>query len=482
MSLICGALIIMTMAGAPAADPLPLFPLSITNAVDGMGSQGASYRTAVAAHTSAAESQPSEKDARSDKRQTRVPLSPDEGSVGKLVRERGLAAALFAIFIAGIGLTLTPCVFPMIPVLVGWFAVQGAGKKSRVALMAAIFLVGLAATYSALGLSAANAGGMLGATLQHPIALITIAAIFLALALSMFGVFEIRPPAFIANRSGGRQGPIGMLLMGALFGIVAAPCAGPVVAGLLIYVGQLGKPVIGFWMLFTLALGLGLPFFVLAIFSGALASLPKAGMWMVAVRHVFGLVLVYFALRYLGPIIPRVLFLYLLAAFFLGAGAYICCIEKSLSAGRSARWLRPLLGIAIAAVGMAIIIPQIQEAAGRRGRTISDIPYSPAILDEARKAGVPVVLHFSADWCSPCKKLAAVTFADPDIAAEGSRFRWVKADLTTVDTPEKQALVRQYGIKGVPTVVLIGSDGLEKKRFVGFVDSQALLKLLKQVR
>lgn len=399
-----------------------------------------------------------------------------DNHVAALVRDRGLPVAFAVIFGAGVALSFTPCVFPMIPVVVGWFMVQGTGSRGKVGAMAGLFVLGLAITYAILGLSASKAGAMLGATLQHPAALIGVAGVLVLLALSMFGLFEIRPPSFIANRSGGREGVLGMLLMGALFGIVVAPCVGPFVLALLLYVGQMGQPMLGFWMFFVLALGLGLPFFGLAVFSGVLVSIPAAGAWMVSVRRVFGVVLVGMALYFVRPIMPMSIADYVFIAFFVLAGLYIGWLDKSMADIRTARVLRPVFGVAIAVIGIGSLMQW------SKAETVDFVPYSPAALEVAREARKPVILHFSADWCKPCKKMESGTFTRSEVRKEGARFIWIKADLTERESPEVERLRMYYGIKGVPTVILIGSDGVEKERLVGYIGPDDFLKKIVKVR
>ena len=409
-------------------------------------------------------------------------LSSNKGNiVADLLQSKGLPLTLLWIFIAGIGLTFTPCVFPMIPIIVGWFGIQGAGNKGKVGAMAGLFVLGLALTYAMLGLSASKAGGMLGSILQHPTALIAIATVFVILALSMFGIFELRPPAFIANKSRGKEGIFGMLLMGALFGIVAAPCAGPVVAALLVYAGQIGKPIVGFWMLFTLALGLGLPFFMLAVFSGALAALPKSGIWMVEIKKVFGIILLYFAIKYINPILPTKTAEYAFAAFFISAGIYFGWIKQSAT---RVNWLLIAFGVVVAVVGAGSVLFNISAEAPKPGSPqehVRFIPYSIQVIQQAKTAEKPVILDFSAAWCKPCKELDKRTFKDAAVVAEGRRFVWVKADLTKAGTPEIETLQMDYSIKGVPTVILIDSHGNEQDRIIGFIGPRVFLEKIKAV-
>jgi len=181
------------------------------------------------------------------------------------------------VFIAGLALNLTPCVYPIIPITVGFFAQQAKERKGGTFGLAVAYVLGMAVTYSALGVTAALTGRLFGTALQNPIVVGVIVAVMLALAASMFGLWELRVPAWAMRASGGRGGVFGALLMGLVVGFVAAPCIGPFVLGLLTYVGQQGSPLLGFVLFFTLAMGLGLPYLLLGTFTGAINKLPASG-------------------------------------------------------------------------------------------------------------------------------------------------------------------------------------------------------------
>ncbi|HWN83297.1 MAG TPA: cytochrome c biogenesis protein CcdA, partial [Candidatus Udaeobacter sp.] len=226
--------------------------------------------------------------------------SPSGASAsGPFDPSRGLLLTFALVFLGGLALNLTPCVYPMIPITISIFGSQGGG--SRQALKLAVFYVlGMAITYSTLGTIAALTGSMLGSALQNPLILVFIALVMLTLSLSMFGLYDIQVPQSLSRvASGTRQGPIGSLLMGLTVGIIAAPCIGPFVLGLLTYVGARGNPLLGFSLFFVLALGLGVPFLFLATASGSLANLPRSGGWMVWVKKIFGFVLLGMAIYFL---------------------------------------------------------------------------------------------------------------------------------------------------------------------------------------
>lgn len=383
---------------------------------------------------------------------------------------RSLPAILGLVFLAGLALNLTPCVYPLIPITVGFFSRQSEGKTSRTFGLALAYVLGMSVTYSALGVFAALSGSLFGSWLQKPAVLVVIAAVVLALALSMFGLYELQAPHFITDRTGSKGGVLGALTMGLFVGFVAAPCIGPFVLSLLTYVAQQGSAPLGFALFFTLAMGLGLPYLVLGTVSGSLKAMPRSGEWMIAVRKVFGFVLVALAAWFLRPLLPERVFAWAVALPLLAGGVWFLFFEK---AGAGVRWFRGLkvaLGLALLAVGAWFAVPS-KHADGLAFR-----PYSDAALAEASAAGKPVVIDFFADWCLPCKELEKFTFTDPAVAKALDGWVLLKADLTKSASPEVAALRTRWNVQGVPTIVFLGPDGKESlPRVVQFEKPAAFL-------
>ncbi|MDX9734316.1 MAG: cytochrome c biogenesis protein CcdA [Thermoanaerobaculia bacterium] len=383
---------------------------------------------------------------------------------------RSLPAILGLVFLAGLALNLTPCVYPLIPITVGFFSRQSEGKTSRTFGLALAYVLGMSVTYSALGVFAALSGSLFGSWLQKPAVLVVIAAVVLALALSMFGLYELQAPHFITDRTGSKGGVLGALTMGLFVGFVAAPCIGPFVLSLLTYVAQQGSAPLGFALFFTLTMGLGLPYLVLGTVSGSLKAMPRSGEWMIAVRKVFGFVLVALAAWFLRPLLPERVFAWAVALPLLAGGVWFLFFEK---AGAGVRWFRGLkvaLGLALLAVGAWFVVPS-KHADGLAFR-----PYSDAALAEASAAGKPVVIDFFADWCLPCKELEKFTFTDPAVAKALDGWVLLKADLTKSASPEVAALRTRWNVQGVPTIVFLGPDGKESlPRVVQFEKPAAFL-------
>ncbi len=392
-----------------------------------------------------------------------------EGTPGPFAG-RSLPAILGLVFLAGLALNLTPCVYPLIPITVGFFSRQSEGKTSRTFGLALAYVLGMSVTYSALGVFAALSGSLFGSWLQKPAVLVVIALVVLALALSMFGLYEIQAPHFITDRTGSKGGVLGALTMGLFVGFVAAPCIGPFVISLLTYVAQQGSAALGFGLFFTLSMGLGLPYLVLGTVSGSLKAMPRSGEWMIAVRKVFGFVLVALAAWFLRPLLPERVFDWAVAIPLLAGGVWFFFFEK---AGSALGWFRAVkvaIGVGLIAAAIPFVLPA-KEGAGLAFR-----PYSDAALAEAAAAGKPVVIDFYADWCLPCKELEKFTFTDAGVRQALDGWVLLKADLTKSASPEVAALRTRWGIQGVPTMVFLGPDGKESKpRVVQFEKPAAFL-------
>lgn len=403
--------------------------------------------------------------------------TPEKSDLPTSAFEKGLIISMILAYIMGLGASFTPCVYPMIPVTIGYFGMQNESSTKRQILLAALYVVGIAFSYSIAGTAVALTGGVMGSVLQHPLVPIIIAAILTALALSMFGLYEIQAPSFITSRSQGKAGVIGAVLMGLLFGPVSAPCVGPVTLGILLHVAKIGDPVIGFLLFFALALGIGTPFFFLAVFSSSLSRIPKAGMWMVTVRKALGFVLLGAAIYYLQPLISR--FAGQMAAslslpiFAVIAGVYIGWIDPA-AKYKSLR----IIGTIIVAVGIFYMITTVSAP-----QPLVFQPYSNQALAEARANGKPVMIDFTAEFCTYCKELERRTFPDPKVKAEAKRFICLRAD-QTARTPETKAREKRFDIIGLPTIVFIDSSGKEVKnaRIVGFVKPDELIYSMKQVK
>ncbi len=385
------------------------------------------------------------------------------GQIAGLVARRGWGLTLGVIFLAGLGLNLTPCVYPLIPITISYFGAQTAGGALPRLVLAGLYVSGLAITYSSLGVAAALTGSLLGASLQSPWVLGGIAALMVALALSFFGLYEIRLPSAITMHLGSRRGALGALFMGLTIGLVAAPCVGPFVIPLLAYVGATGDPWQGFWMFMALSLGLGAPYLFLALGAASIARLPRAGEWMVGVKHVFGVALLAMAAYFASPLLPKRLAPWPLPGFLLLATLYLAFFERAAQQVRGFRIFRLACAGAAFAMALAIGWPAPPGIAWQ--------PYSAEAVEQARASGRPVIIDFTADWCLPCKELDRITFRTKRVVEAAAGFVALKADVTQFTAKPVEELRRQYDVLGVPTVLFLDAAGREPRhlRVTGYI-------------
>ncbi len=388
---------------------------------------------------------------------------------------------LLGIFAGGIALNLTPCIYPLIPITVSYFGGQRSESQGKLVIHGACYIGGLATTNSVLGVVAALTGGMFGSLLQHPIVLILVASVLIFFATSLFGLWEIRLPYALSQAASKTYtGYLGSLFMGLTLGVVASACIGPFILGLLTWVATIGNLWIAFSIFFTLSLGLGLPLFFLALFSGQLSKLPRSGEWMLWVKKLLGWILVGMAAYFLQPLLSETARIFLLAAVALAAALHLGWIDRTRAGFRAFEWLR------VAAVTVGLVMATILIGSWLlRGPGVSWQPYTESLLLEARQLKKPVILDFYADWCAPCRELDNVTFHDSEIVKQAeNNFIMIKVDLTRKGNPVYEDLLRQYNVKGVPTIVFLDRQGNERSglRLVDFVPSDQFLVHMAEIR
>ena len=412
------------------------------------------------------------------KEKQRTALSQNMGLKG-IHFHGGLLLTLLGIFLGGLALNLTPCIYPLIPITVSFFGARSADLRGRKIIHGAMYICGLAVTNSALGVSAALTGGMLGSALQNPVVLIGVSGIILAMGLSFFGFWEIRLPSGVINAaSKGFGGFFGSFFMGLTLGVVAAPCLGPFVLGLLTYVGQRGDPFLGFLYFFVLSIGLGLPLGLLAVSSGSVDKLPMSGNWLLWIKKGFGWVLVGMAVFMVRPIIPgHALKALAMAGVLAAASFHVGFLDKTKVSSKAFKMIKTTAGIGLL---IAALLMSAELVSQRKG--IKWVPYRPGVLEEAKKNGKPVMIDFFAEWCTPCREMDKTTFSDPGVTELASRLVAVRVDLTTHNADGKR-LVKRFGVKGVPTVVLIKPDGTEDRslRVESHIPAQELARRIRAI-
>jgi thioredoxin:protein disulfide reductase len=413
------------------------------------------------------------------------PLPGADSDEGGLVRSPGLLADIFArsgylagfvlVLLGGLGLNLTPCVYPLIGVTIAYFGYEGGGPR-RVVILAMLYMLGIALTFSAVGVAAALSGGLFGAALQNPYVLGIIAAMLLTLAAASFGLISLQPPSWLMQRVGtARPGYAGALVMGLGMGVVAAPCIGPIVLGLLLMVEQSANALLGFALFFTLAIGLGLPYVALAVAAGSIKRLPRSGEGLAWIEQFFGFLLVGLALYFIDPLFHDRMMTRRMPYYAAGAGIFLGFVSR---AGRN--WqpffvIRSALGVTAFAWLLYLLL-----APGRPRAQLRFLPFDAALLQTARTHGKPVVVDFSADWCVPCREMEHTTFADLAVLQHSRNFVWLKANLTSANS-RNQALMKHYEVAGVPTTVFIDSAGRVRFNRAGYIGPQEFLGYLQHV-
>ncbi len=401
----------------------------------------------------------------------------------------GIWVGVASFFVLGLGLAFTPCVFPMIPILSGIIAGQGARITSRRAfLLSLVYVLAMAATYTAAGVAAALFGENLQAAFQSPWILSAFALVFALLALSMFGFYDLQLPSGLQSRladvSNRQQGGslIGVGIMGFLSALIVGPCVAPPLAAALIYIGQTGDALLGGSALFALSLGMGAPLIAIGTSAGKL--LPKAGPWMDTVKGVFGVLMLGVALylleRILAPAIAMALWgtLFVVSSVYMGAlkslpveatgwarlwkglGLVLLVYGALMLVGAAAGGrdtVQPLRGLALGAGGAS----QLQHPAFKPIKTITDLERE---LAASATAAEPVMLDFYADWCTYCKEFEKYVFSDPKVAAALSSLHLLRADVTDNDDADK-ALLAHLGIPAPPAILFFGPDGRERRNF-----------------
>jgi len=401
-------------------------------------------------------------------------LTADEQHANVVI-EKGLAYAVIAFFLFGLALNLTPCVYPVIPLTISFFAAQGKQKRQRIFVLALYYVVGIAMVFSMLGLISALAGKQWGFLFQNPWFVIVITVIILSMAASMFGAFELAlPSALMTYLSKSRQGAMGSLVMGLTVGAVIAPCAAGIIIGLVGIVAKLGMVAKGTLLFFVMGLGLGFPYLFLAMSSSLLHRLPKSGMWMDWIRKLFGVLLIAVALYFL---VPQAKQIHDQLGFFLGVlgifgGLLLGFLGQAEGYSLTFKIVRGMFGCLLILAGVFLVNRTMHASPA----AIDWVHLENESMETLKKEGKPVLIDFYADWCAACKGLDRKTFADKRVAEKSKAFTMVRVDCTS---PDKicTALTERFKVSGLPTLVFMGAEGEERRglRVVGFLGPEEML-------
>lgn len=440
--------------------------------------------------------------------------APNAGSGGALSEQdkfaqilRGnLLVTVGIFFLAGLGLALTPCVFPMIPILSAIVVGQGQTVSTRRAfLLSLAYVLGMALTYTVIGMIAGVTGAYLQAFFQNPWVLIAFSIVFVLLALSMFGFYNLQMPASVQSRLSnmGKGGSgVGTFVMGILSALIVGPCVAAPLAGALLYISQTGDVVLGGISLFALSLGMGVPLLLIGTSAGQL--LPRAGKWMDGVKAVFGVLLLAVAIWMLSRILPAWATLALWAALLVISAVYLRALDNLSDSASGWARLGKGLGILLLGYGLLLGLGAVSGArdplkpleglsfvaAGSQGngaavsplkfQTVNTVTALQNALSAAK--GKPVLLDFYADWCVDCVRMENTTFQNPQVKQALSRFTLLRADVTD-NTDAQRALLHQFQLVGPPALIFFDPQGQEMRslRLVGYKDSSDFLKHLRGI-
>ncbi|MFT6470768.1 MAG: thiol:disulfide interchange protein DsbD [Neptuniibacter pectenicola] len=434
---------------------------------------------------------------------TPVVLS-EQDQFAQMLSQGNLFVTLGAFFIAGLALSFTPCVFPMIPILSSIIAGQGQKVTAAKGLsLSVVYVLAVSVTYTLAGIFAGLFGENLQALFQNPWIISTFSFIFVLLSLSMFGFYELQLPNSVQSKlsqaSNSQKGGTiaGVAIMGLLSALIVGPCMAAPLAGALIYIGQTGDPVLGGSALFSMSLGMGVPLILVGTSAGKL--LPHAGLWMDKVKAVFGVLLLLLAIWMLDRIVPTVVTMWLTALVLIVSAVYLGVLSNSTKETAKLQ-LAKGLGIVILLYAIALmagalaggnsLIYPLKAFAGSSAQAPQTLAFikvfTPeqltAELADAHAKQQPVMLDFYADWCVACVELDVVTFSDPSVQQSLSAFKVIKVDVTKNDEPAK-ALNKTYNIIGPPALVFYDRSGqiMLHKTLIGVVEPSDFIDHIREI-
>jgi thiol:disulfide interchange protein DsbD len=439
----------------------------------------------------------------------REPALSEQDAITQQLISGGLLLNIAAFFGFGLLLSLTPCIFPMIPILSGLIiGTHGEGSTPLKGFALSLsYVLAMALTYAVAGVIAAMINFNIQAASQNVWVISVFSLLFILLALSMFGFYDIQLPSSLQSRltnmsnsqEGGRLA--GAFVMGSLSAIIVGPCVAPPLAGALLYISQTGNQLLGGLALFALGIGMGVPLLIIGASAGSL--LPRAGMWMENIKKVFGVILIGVAIWFVGRIVPAIVELYLWAALLVVTAVYLGALDQL---ERTATWARfwKGMGIVMLVYGIVLVIgasggsetlikplegiSRFQAGTSQPGeqypefKTIKGLDELQAELNKASLQGKTVMLDFYADWCVSCIEMETYTFPKLEVRSVLRELVLLKADVTGNDEID-QALMNEFKIFGPPAILFFGTDALEKRayRLVGFLKADEFVSHIKEL-
>lgn len=413
----------------------------------------------------------------------------DMAGIAGILEGGRLLAIVPAFVLLGLGLAFTPCVLPMVPILSSIIVGEGRqAGRSRGFILSATYSLGMAIVYTLLGVAAGLAGEGLAAALQNPWVLGAFALLIVAMAMSMFGFYELQMPAALqtrlANTAGRQSGGklAGVFAMGAISALIVGPCVAAPLAGALVYISQTRDVVIGGAALFAMAVGMSIPLLLVGVSAGSL--LPRAGAWMESVKRLFGVLMLAMALWLVSPVLPPIVQMLGWAALLFGYGFYLLRKHRhwaSMAAGAAFAVLGAVQLVGAASGGRDALAPLAHLTGGahqglvfKRIKTVQDLD-----RELLNAGGRTVMLDFYADWCVSCKEMEKLTFVDPAVQAKLANTILLQVDVTANDAEDK-AMLKRFKLFGPPGIILFGPDGQEipDSRVIGYQDAKKFLNSL----
>ncbi|MCX6556574.1 MAG: thioredoxin family protein [Candidatus Aminicenantes bacterium] len=390
------------------------------------------------------------------------------------------------VFVAGFLASLTPCVYPVIPIIMGYVGGRSNGRKLKGFSLSLFFVLGLALVYSLLGVIAAKAGSLIGISFQNPVVVSLIAAIFIVMGLSLAGLFSIPVPAWVSAKlsRGHKSDIVGSMIVGGVSAIIAAPCVGPVLIALLSWISQSGNILLGFWLTFVFSLGMSVIFLVAGTFSGAISALPRGGHWMSTVKYFFAALLIAGGIYFLGNILSPWLTLVIWGVFLItlavGLGLFRPQHEATMvhTLAKSTALVVLLCGAIVFYHGLAgrffpsaTTVPVVAE---KSLPWLADLAQA---REKARLENKRLMVDAWAEWCAACRELDEETFSRADVAESLRNYVLVKIDLTSKNTANEE-LRKSLAIIGMPTIIFFDPAGKELGRFSGFLNGSDFIDML----
>ena len=427
--------------------------------------------------------------ARSSDTAGNAPVQSEQDALAGLLSSENTLLALLTFFLIGLGLAFTPCVFPMIPILSGIIAGQGSKASSSAFVMSVVYVLSMAIVYTLVGVVAGLSGNNIQIIFQNPWVLGSFSLIFVLLALSMFGFYELQLPSSLQSKiselSNKQEGGtlIGVAIMGVLSALIVGPCMAPPLMGILLFISQTGDPLLGGSALFVMSMGMGIPLIIIGTSAGKL--MPRAGVWMDTVKAVFGVTMLGVAVWMLERVLPEIIIMWLWALLIFVSGVYMGALTpihenttgwsrlwKALglvlmlyaslliigASSGNADYLQPLKGQALSA-SSANTAPQ--HVAFEKIKSVSDLEKK---LASAQQQNQPVMLDFYADWCTYCKSMENTTFKSAKVLASLENFIVLQADVTAMDEKDTE-LLKSFQIPAPPAILFFTPESGENRNF-----------------